>query len=97
MVKRRNSESDRTGGQHKLDSPQSAGTNVGCPGQCLTCFGDVERQPEQEGVADQLSEEQTEGKLHHALQTHARCHSRNLLKGSGPTRVLFSPGYVELP
>lgn len=38
----------------------------------LTCFGDVERQPEEESIADQLSKQQTQRELHHSLQTNKR-------------------------
>ena len=65
------------------------------PRRPLTCFGDVERQPEQEGVADQLSEEQTEGKLHHALQTRARRYNRKPAQAPPPPPP--SPGCAELP
>lgn len=34
----------------------------------LTCFCDVERQPEEESVADQFSEQQTQRELDHSLQ-----------------------------
>ena len=35
--------------------------------QVLTHVGDVQREPEEEGVADQLGEQQTQRELHHAL------------------------------
>lgn len=35
----------------------------------LTHVEDVERQPVEEGVADQLGKEQTQGELHHTLQS----------------------------
>lgn len=34
----------------------------------LTNVGDVKREPVEEGVADQLGEEQAEGELHHSLR-----------------------------
>ena len=36
--------------------------------ELLTCFCDVEWQPEEEGVANQLSEQQTQRELYHPLQ-----------------------------
>lgn len=34
----------------------------------LTYIGDIEREPEEEGVADQLGEEQAQRELDHALE-----------------------------
>lgn len=38
----------------------------------LTCFSDVEWQPEEEGITDQLGKQQTQRELNHSLgsQTH---------------------------
>lgn len=38
----------------------------------VTCFSDVEGQPEEEGITDQLGKQQTKRELHHSLQTHSR-------------------------